>query len=79
MLPKAELLTKPQLPPELLLDEFARPLTKTIDAKKNNIEIIPKKEVSINETNLSEQPTKFFQILMKLKKRNKMVKNMRKK
>ena len=60
LLPKAELLTKPQLPPELLLDEFARPLTKIIDAKKNNIEIIPKKEVSINETNLSEQPTKFF-------------------
>ena len=58
--PKPQLPTKPQLPPKPLIDAFARPLTKIVEAKKNKIEIIAKKELSINKTNLSEQFTKFF-------------------
>ena len=58
--PKPQLPTKPQLPPKPLIDAFARPLTKIVEAKKNKIEIITKKELSINKTNLSEQFTKFF-------------------
>ena len=61
--------TKPQLPPKPILDDFARPLTNIIDDKKNTIEIIPtKKEISLNETNLSEQASKIFQTLTKLTK-----------
>ena len=53
--------TKPQLPPKPIIDNFARPLTKIIDDEKNTIQIIPKKkEVGLNETNLSEQLSKIF-------------------
>ena len=63
---------KPQLPPKPIIDDFARPLTNIIDDIKNTIKIIPrKKEVSLNETNLSEQASKIFQILTKLTKRTK--------
>ena len=78
--PKPQLPTKPQLPPKPLIDAFARPLTKIVEAKKNKIEIITKKELSINKTNLSEHSLlNFSQILTKLKKKNKMMKNSRKK
>ena len=66
--PKPQLPTKPRLLPKSELDEFARPLTKIIDAKKNKIEIFPKIEISINETKLSEQPTKMFPNIDKAKK-----------
>ena len=53
--------TKPQLPPKPIIDNFAKPLTKIIDDEKNTIQIIPrKKEVGLNETNLSEQLSKIF-------------------
>ena len=68
LLPKPKLPAKPQLPPKLLLDEFPRPLTKTIVAKKNKIKIIPKKEVSINETSLSEKLTKIFRNIDEVEK-----------
>ena len=61
--PKPQFLpkTKPQLPPKPIIDNFARPLTKIIDDEKNTIQIIPKKkEVGLNETNLSEQLSKVF-------------------
>ena len=35
---------KPQLPPKPIMDDFARPLTKIIDDKKNTIQTIPKKK-----------------------------------
>ena len=68
LLPKPKLPAKPQLPPKLLLDEFPRPLTKTIVAKKNKIKLIPKKEVSINETSLSEKLTKIFRNIDEVEK-----------
>ena len=53
--------TKPQLPPKPIIDNFALSLSKIIDDEKNTIQIIPKKkEVGLNETNLSEQLSKIF-------------------
>ena len=49
------------LPSTRTIDNFARPLTRIIDEKSNNIEITPKKPtLDINETNWSEQLQEIF-------------------
>ena len=49
------------LPSKPNFDDFARPLTRTVDDKNNTIQITPKKPTpDINETNLSEQLQETF-------------------
>ena len=53
--------TLPILCSKLSLHNFARPLTKIVDEKINNIQINPKKPIAnINENNLSEQLQEVF-------------------
>ena len=64
-------------------NNFSRPATKIIDAKKKKkkeIQITPqKKKTNINETNLSEQLTKLFPKLDEIINEKKKITNMQKK
>ena len=60
--PPKPVITKPKIAPKPVLDSFSQPLTKIIDSKKNEIQIIPKKTESedIDDINLSERLSKLF-------------------